>query len=105
MSWRACVLVAKTLMFGEGIRGTVVSLLFLLGLAGVAVYVATWLESYMGFRTAAWILLALFIYGLFRASYEIEAEKRTLEKQIATEEQRAALKEVLAEAMREGENY
>jgi hypothetical protein len=51
-------------------------------------------------------LVILFIYGLMQANFEafqkIESEKEALEKQIATEEQHSALKEVLAEAIREG---
>ena len=56
----------------------------------------------------------ILLYGFLRENYEeyltvererdrLRNEKQTLEEQAASEEQRAALKEVLAEAMREGE--
>jgi hypothetical protein len=56
----------------------------------------------------------ILLYGFLRENYEehlaverqrdrLQDEKEALEEQAATEEQRAAMKEVLAEAMREGQ--
>ncbi len=69
--------------------------------------VATWLE-FIPLRV--WLIGGgvLLLYAIMAAIYEkfreIEAEKEELEKQAATEDQRAALKEFLAEALREGED-
>ncbi len=86
-------------MLGEGFKGTVASIFLL---AGTSVSLAAWWEQYASWWIPAGLFLALFIYGLFRASYEIETKKKALEDRIETEEKRAIIGNRLAELRYQG---
>src|SRR5215208_5363152 len=84
-----------------------------LALAFGAVGLSTW-QQWLPWWSPFVAFGVILLYGFLRENYEeyltvererdqLQDEKEVLEEQAATEEQRAALKELLAEAMREGE--
>ena len=61
-----------------------------------------WLQQYVSLSVLLGLVLALFIFGLYRASYEIESEKRALEGKIETDEKRAAVAAELQQLYNQG---
>ncbi len=72
-------------------------------IAGISFSVAAILQRAPWWAPVGIFLLLLF-YGLLRASYEIEVEKKALEQQIETDEQRAAIAAELQRLYREGQS-
>lgn len=96
---RACVLAWKALKLGEGAKGTVVSVVILSGVS-IAGIVA-WLQQYVSLSVLVGLLLALFFYGLCKASFN-EVREATLNTS-AAERQRDGLQDALQESQQERE--
>ncbi len=103
LGWRALVLAVGALKIGNDFWGIVVSGLLI---AGTSVSLFAWYEQHVRWWVPAGIFLLLFLYGLFRASYEevtqrdgeirrVEGKRAELEAKLEAAEGRNAPKIVV----------
>jgi hypothetical protein len=94
------VLVLKTVKLGGDAATILINILWIFGV-GIAASLAAY-GQYVPWWVPPSIFLLLFIYGLFRASYEEHLKRRRLEEQLTTDKERADFKNLLSEASEEG---